>query len=223
MNSPPTMVSSSGELAATCSNSSAGPPMTQRAQLEGFGRRVRRFFSDRFISDAATGAAQSVRVPAVKGVARDLRLDLFRGLALWLIFLDHIPSNIVSWITIRNYRLLGRHRDLCLHFRLHGRLRLWPGDARAWNRGRERAHPQARVANLRRSHLPVRDLHGRNRLVSRSFENPLYGEEMEYFEFLSSLTPHARAGDAVEVQARQYGRAASLHRVAGGFSRRCCG
>src|SRR5436189_3935276 len=34
---------------------------------------------------------------------RDLRLDLFRGLALWLIFLDHIPTNIVSWITIRNY------------------------------------------------------------------------------------------------------------------------
>ena len=34
---------------------------------------------------------------------RDLRLDLFRGIALWLIFLDHIPSNAVSWITIRNY------------------------------------------------------------------------------------------------------------------------
>ena len=34
---------------------------------------------------------------------RDLRLDLFRGLALWLIFLDHIPSNIVNWLTIRNY------------------------------------------------------------------------------------------------------------------------
>jgi hypothetical protein len=34
---------------------------------------------------------------------RDLRLDLFRGIALWLIFLDHIPSNIVAWITIRNY------------------------------------------------------------------------------------------------------------------------
>ena len=34
---------------------------------------------------------------------RDLRLDLFRGLALWLIFLDHIPNNIVSWLTIRNY------------------------------------------------------------------------------------------------------------------------
>ena len=36
---------------------------------------------------------------------RDLRLDFFRGLALWLVFLDHIPSNVVSWITIRNYGL----------------------------------------------------------------------------------------------------------------------
>jgi hypothetical protein len=34
-------------------------------------------------------------------VVRDLRLDLI--LSLWLIFLDHIPSNIVSWLTIRNY------------------------------------------------------------------------------------------------------------------------
>src|SRR6202049_4403353 len=34
---------------------------------------------------------------------RDLRLDLFRGIGLWLIFLDHIPFNVVSWITIRNY------------------------------------------------------------------------------------------------------------------------
>src|SRR5690242_638009 len=36
-------------------------------------------------------------------VERDLRLDLFRGLALVLIFLDHIPSNAVSWATLRNY------------------------------------------------------------------------------------------------------------------------
>jgi hypothetical protein len=34
---------------------------------------------------------------------RDPRIDLFRGLALWWIFLDHIPGNIASWITIRNY------------------------------------------------------------------------------------------------------------------------
>src|SRR5260370_3389470 len=47
-------------------------------------------------------------VPSVEGSVmllpkpgnRDLRLDLFRGLALLLIFLDHIPSNIVNWLTI---------------------------------------------------------------------------------------------------------------------------
>jgi len=34
---------------------------------------------------------------------RDLRLDLFRGVANWGIFLDHIPNNIVNWLTTRNY------------------------------------------------------------------------------------------------------------------------
>ena len=34
---------------------------------------------------------------------RDLRLDLFRGIANWAIFLDHIPNNVVNWITTRNY------------------------------------------------------------------------------------------------------------------------
>jgi len=42
-------------------------------------------------------------MPIVVPTGRDLRLDLFRGLALWLIFVDHIPSNIVNWLTIRNY------------------------------------------------------------------------------------------------------------------------
>jgi hypothetical protein len=34
---------------------------------------------------------------------RDLRLDLFRGIANWAIFLDHIPHNVVNWATTRNY------------------------------------------------------------------------------------------------------------------------
>jgi hypothetical protein len=36
-------------------------------------------------------------------IERDLRLDLFRGVGLWMIFLDHIPHDIVSWLTLRNY------------------------------------------------------------------------------------------------------------------------
>jgi hypothetical protein len=34
---------------------------------------------------------------------RDFRLDLFRGLANWAIFLDHIRHEVLNWITIKNY------------------------------------------------------------------------------------------------------------------------
>ena len=34
---------------------------------------------------------------------RDVRLDLFRGLANWAIFLGHISGTILSWFTTRNY------------------------------------------------------------------------------------------------------------------------
>ncbi len=37
--------------------------------------------------------------------ARDLRLDFFRGLALWFIFVNHIPANQISWATPRNFGL----------------------------------------------------------------------------------------------------------------------
>ena len=39
----------------------------------------------------------------VPPAGRDLRLDFFRGLSLWFIFLDHVPSNVVAWFTLRNY------------------------------------------------------------------------------------------------------------------------
>jgi hypothetical protein len=34
---------------------------------------------------------------------RDLRLDLFRGLANWAMFLGHIPTTVLGWLTLRNY------------------------------------------------------------------------------------------------------------------------
>src|SRR5271169_5998752 len=39
--------------------------------------------------------------------ARDSRLDLLLGMANWFIFLDHIPNNMVNWITLRNYGFSG--------------------------------------------------------------------------------------------------------------------
>ena len=42
-------------------------------------------------------------LPDLKGQGRDLRIDACRGIALWWIFLDHVPNNIGSWLTLRNY------------------------------------------------------------------------------------------------------------------------
>ena len=42
-------------------------------------------------------------LPELKDWGRDLRVDACRGIALWWIFLDHIPNNIGSWLTPRNY------------------------------------------------------------------------------------------------------------------------
>jgi hypothetical protein len=42
-------------------------------------------------------------LPELEGFGRDLRIDACRGIALWCIFLDHVPSNIGSWLTLRHY------------------------------------------------------------------------------------------------------------------------
>src|SRR3954451_1296951 len=47
------------------------------------------------------GFAMAASLPAVG--QRELRLDLFRGLALWLIYIDHVSPDLLSWFTIRSY------------------------------------------------------------------------------------------------------------------------
>ena len=123
---------------------------------------------------------------------RDLRLDLFRGLALWLIFLDHIPSNAVSWITIRNYGFsdateifvfISGYTAAFVYGRAMQRR------ASSWLRPRA----QTRLADLRRARVPVRDLPRRDRLRRASFDNPLYTEEMGVLDFLRiQMSPSSR-------------------------------
>ena len=50
-------------------------------------------------------APAAVLTPVVSRPAteRELRIDLFRGLALWLIFIDHVSPDVLDWFTIRSY------------------------------------------------------------------------------------------------------------------------
>ncbi|OAE99927.1 hypothetical protein AYJ54_32090 [Bradyrhizobium centrolobii] len=34
---------------------------------------------------------------------RDIRLDACRGIALWFVFINHIPGNVCSWLTLSHY------------------------------------------------------------------------------------------------------------------------
>ena len=116
--------------------------------------------------------------------ARDLRLDLFRGLALWLIFLDHIPSNMVSWITIRNYGFSDATEIFVFISGytaafVYGRAMREHGPVVASARILKRAW-QVYVAHVFLFAIYMAEIS----YVSASFENPLYGEEMGIFDFL---------------------------------------
>jgi hypothetical protein len=48
-------------------------------------------------------STQSAIVLVDRSLDRDVRLDLCRGVALWFAFLDHVPNNIGSWLTLRHF------------------------------------------------------------------------------------------------------------------------
>jgi hypothetical protein len=115
---------------------------------------------------------------------RDLRLDLFRGIALWLIFLDHIPSNIVNWITIRNYGFSDATEIFVFISGytaafVYGRAMRERGVVVASARILKRAW-QIYVAHVFLFAIYMAEIS----YVAATFENPLYGEEMGIFDFL---------------------------------------
>ena len=115
---------------------------------------------------------------------RDLRLDLFRGLALWLIFLDHIPTNIVSWVTIRNYGFSDA-TEIFIFISgytaafVYGRAMRERGFVVAGARILKRAW-QIYVAHIFLFAIYMAEI----AYVAASFENPLYAEEMNILDFL---------------------------------------
>ena len=55
------------------------------------------------VRDAAVRLSASKPVFALASGQRNLALDLFRGIALWLIYIDHVSPDLLTWFTIRNY------------------------------------------------------------------------------------------------------------------------
>jgi hypothetical protein len=131
----------------------------------------------------AVPASTESAVPAVRA-GRDLRLDLFRGIALWLIFLDHVPNNILAWFTIRNYGFSDA-TEIFIFISgytaafVYGAAMVQRGFVVAGARILKRAW-QIYVAHMFLFVIYMAEIS----YVSSSFENPLYHEEMGIFDFL---------------------------------------
>src|SRR5436853_338101 len=123
-------------------------------------------------------------MPIVVPAGRDLRLDLFRGLALWLIFLDHIPANIVNWVTIRNYGFSDAAEIfVCISGYtaafVYGRTMEQRGVVVAGARILKRAW-QVYVAHVFIFVIFMAEI----AYLTRSIDNPLYNEEMGALDFM---------------------------------------
>jgi hypothetical protein len=133
-------------------------------------------------SGAAPSAAPAIAIP-ISG-ERELRLDLFRGLALWLIFIDHLPASLLTWFTIRNYGFSDA-TEIFIFISgytaafVYGRAMLEGGFVVATARILRRAW-QIYVAHVFLFTIFLAEIS----YVATSFENPLYSEEMGIMEFL---------------------------------------
>jgi hypothetical protein len=126
--------------------------------------------------------ASAISLPAVG--ERELRLDLFRGLALWLIFIDHLPTSVLTWFTLRNYGFSDA-TEIFIFISgytaafVYGRAMLESGVVVATARVLRRAW-QIYVAHVFLFTIFLAEIS----YVATRFENPLYSEEMGIMDFL---------------------------------------
>src|SRR6266581_4593861 len=122
--------------------------------------------------------------PVLTTTGRDLRLDLFRGIALWLIFLDHIPSNVVAWGTIRNYGFSDA-TEIFVFVSGYTAAFVYGKEMRERGFMIAGAHILRRVWQIYVAHVFLFAIYlAEVSYVATSFENPLYAEEMNILDFL---------------------------------------
>jgi len=122
--------------------------------------------------------------PQAATTERDLRLDLFRGLALWLIFLDHIPENFVSLFTIRNY---GFSDATEIFIFISGYTAAFVYGKAMRDRGfiLSSARILRRAWQIYVAHIFLFTIFmAEIAYVAATFDNPLYAEEMKILDFL---------------------------------------
>jgi hypothetical protein len=150
--------------------------------------------ADRVAAPPLTGAADTIAQglapatilkPAISPSAteREWRIDLFRGLALWLIFIDHMSPDILTWFTIRSYGFSDA-TEIFIFISgytgafVYGRVMLESGFVVAT------ARILRRVWQIYVAHVFIVTVFLAE-IAYASFENPFYSEEMRVVDFLT--------------------------------------
>ena len=151
--------------------------------------------ADRVAAPSLAGATDVIRggpVPTIAGTTavslsaseRELRIDLFRGLALWLIFIDHMSPDLLTWFTIRSYGFSDA-AEIFIFISgytaafVYGRAMRESGFVIASARILRRVW-QIYVANVFLFTIFFAEIV----YAARGFNNPLYSEEMGVNDFL---------------------------------------
>ncbi|HWW48132.1 MAG TPA: OpgC domain-containing protein [Xanthobacteraceae bacterium] len=142
-------------------------------------------------------AARSVVLPPA---GRELRLDLFRGAALWLIFIGHLPPNVLTWLTIRNY---GFSDATEIFIFISGYTAAFVYGRALTNQGMVIASARIfkRVWQIYVAHVFLFTIYlAEISYVASSFQNPLYAEEMGVLDFFKQ--PDVIIGQALLLKFR---------------------
>ena len=130
--------------------------------------------------------------------SRDLRLDFFRGLALILIFVDHIPENILSYFTIQAVEFFDAAEVFifisgCTAALVYGQTLVSQGALYATARILGRAW-QLYVAHIFLLVMFIAEVS----YTVTTFNNPMYNDEMRVGDFLNE--PHVAIVKALLLQ-----------------------
>jgi hypothetical protein len=127
-------------------------------------------------------------VPPAAPAGRDLRLDFFRGLALWFIFLDHLPENPLQWLTLRNFGLSDA-TEIFIFISGYSAALAYGGTLRRRGVVLAGAGIYRRCWQIYIAHIVLFVLYTAHvAYLSHRFDNPMFAEEMGVAGFLQE--PH---------------------------------
>lgn len=119
---------------------------------------------------------------------RDQRLDFFRGLGLLFIFINHIPDNAFSFLTLANF-LFCDAAEIFVFLSGYAAALVFGRRARADGTAYAMANVLARVWTLYVAHIFLFVIYtAQVAWTAQNFDNPLFIEEMQIAAFLDR--PH---------------------------------